>query len=361
MSEVKKARQQLDVRNGIQPAGKQKKKKRRPSKGPVKARSAPPRPAAVKHPSSAEKPNPARRLPSGERVAFPVEDRQRARQAVAVKRKKRRKRNHTLYYMILALFIIVAGVILSLTVFFNIDAIEVEGSSRYTAEEIGAMSGLRLGDNLFRISTGDASDRIINAFAYVDRVEIKRSFPNKLIIAVVEAEPVMSISGGGGYYLVSAAGRILDSGLSEPGENTFIVTGVDLQGYQNGEFIRSDAGQEVETLETINSICTDLGLTNLTRIDLRSVVDIRIFVGDRFRIDIGSVSNLQYKLAFAKEVMEGRLGGSSKGVIDAKQPGSIYFRPEENLSNSSSPASDPSQSGGSNPASEPDSSQASSP
>ncbi len=347
------------MRNGIQPAGTQKKKKRQPSKGSARAKSASPRPAAAKRPSAAGKSNPVGRRPYGEQAAFPTQDRQRTRQAVTVKQKKRRKRNHTLYYMILALFIIVAGVILSLTVFFNIDAIEVEGSSRYTAEEIEAMSGLRLGDNLFRISTGDASDRIINAFAYVDQVEIKRSFPNKLIITVAEAEPVMSISGSGGYYLVSAAGRILDSGLSEPGENTFTVTGVDLQGYQNGEFIHSDSGQEIETLETINSVCTDLGLTNLTRIDLRSVVDIRIYVEDRFRIDIGSVGNLQYKLTFAKEVIDGRLDGDDQGVIDAKQSGSIYFRPEENLSNSSSPASEPSQSGGSDPASAPNSSQSS--
>lgn len=339
MNEVKKARQQLDARNGIQPAKPKKTpKKRRRKQNNVK--QAPVGQASVRTQTRREPAQTSR-----------TSERQRAQQAVTTKRKRRRKKNYTLYYIILFLFIVIAGIILSLTVFFNIEEIAVEGSSRYTAEEIQKQSGIQAGDNLFRISTGQASEQIIAGFGYIDAVEITRSFPNKLVITVTEAKPVMSFLSGGSYYLVSAAGRILDSGMAEPAENTFVVNGVDLSGYRNGQFIATDSGQEMETLQTINLVCSEMAFEGISRVDINSVVDIRLYIGDRIRIDVGSITDLDYKLTFAKEVMDERLEPTDKGVIDVKQSGTAYFRPMEDISaaGSQSGASQPDDPSGGDP------------
>lgn len=362
MNEVKKARQQLDARNGIQPAKTRKAPKKRPKKKRAKTENASAR--CVQEPKRETnsgthrgKPVQNRQRSAGTgKKASPLDERQRAQQAVTARRRKKRKKNYILYYIILFLFIIVAGIILSLTVFFNIETIDVEGTSKYTAEEIVAKSGLQTGDNLFRISTGDASKRIISELEYIDNVEIRRSFPNKLTITVTEAKPVMSLSSGTNYYLVSDAGRILESGLSGPKENTFVVTGIDLNGYKNGDFISTDTSPEMETLHTINDICAEMDFTGLTRIDLNSIVDIRIYVNDRIRIDIGSVTDLKYKLTFAREIIDGQLDKEEKGIVDVKQAGTAYFRPSDELSDSSSSAPDSSQSASSASASQPDSS-----
>ena len=166
----------------------------------------------------------------------------------------------------------------------------------------------------------------------------------------------MSLSSGTNYYLVSDAGRILESGLSGPKENTFVVTGIDLNGYKNGDFISTDTSPEMETLHTINDICAEMDFTGLTRIDLNSIVDIRIYVNDRIRIDIGSVTDLKYKLTFAREIIDGQLDKEEKGIVDVKQAGTAYFRPSDELSDSSSSAPDSSQSASSASASQPDSS-----
>ncbi len=363
MNEVKKARQQLDARNGIQPAKARKTPKKWPKKKRTKAEN-----TSVRH-----VPEPKRETIPGTRGGNPVQnrqrsagagkrvpsldERQRAQQTVSARRRKKRKKNYILYYIILFLFIIVAGIILSLTVFFNIETINVEGSSRYTAEEIIEKSGLQTGDNLFRISTGDASERIISGFEYIDNVKIRRSFPNKLTIAVTEAKPVMSLSSGTSYYLVSDAGRILESGLAGPKENTFVVTGVDLNGYKNGDFISTDTSPEMETLHTINDICEEMSLAGLTRVDLNSIVDIRLYINDRIRVDIGSVTDLKYKLTFAREIIDGRIDKGEMGIVDVKQVGTAYFRPSGDLSISSSSAPDSSQNASSVSSSQPDSSQ----
>ena len=45
---------------------------------------------------------------------------------------RRRRRNYTLFYVLLALFAAGTGVYLSLTMFFNVEEINVDGSSRYS-------------------------------------------------------------------------------------------------------------------------------------------------------------------------------------------------------------------------------------
>ena len=355
MNEVKKARQQLDARNGLQPSGRKKapKKKRQPpkqntsAKQPARQQAVKSRPARqpaspVREPQRRPQRPPARQQPHR---SIDAEERVHAQKAVAAKRKRRRKKNYALYYIILFIFIVVAGIVLSLTVFFNIDAIQVEGNSRYSAEEVIEKSGLRTGDNLFRISTGQAAEQLVSSLVYVDQVEINRQFPSAIKITITEAQPVMSFSSDGkGYSIVSAAGRILDSNLSAPAENTFIVNGVDLEGYTTGDFIKSDTGQGMNLLTTINEVCAELELTGVTRVDINSVVDIRIYLGERLRIDVGSITELQYKLTFAKELVDTRLSETDIGVIDVKQVGKAYFRPSETLESSSEPQGDPSPS-----------------
>lgn len=346
MKEVKKARQQLDDRNGIQPSGRKKaSKKKRPKQKQNTSARQPLRQqvpqirqpvAPTREPQYRAQQRPGGRQDSHRARIISADERARAQRAVAAKRKRRRKKNYILYYIILFVFIIVAGIVLSLTVFFNIDTIQVEGNSRYSAEEIIEKSGLRTGDNLFRISTGQAGEQLISSLVYVDQVAIDRQFPNALKITVTEAQPVMSFSSDGkGYSVVSAAGRILDSNLSAPAENTFVVNGVDLEGYTTGDFIQSDTGQGMSLLTTINEVCTELELTGVTRVDINSVVDIRIYLGDRLRIDVGSITELQYKLTFAKELVDTRLSETDMGIIDVKQVGTAYFRPSETLESAS--------------------------
>ena len=358
MNEVKKARQQLNARNGLQPASKKKAPKKRSSPKPSRTDNTSknqPRQNVGPRPTK-QKQRTGKALPQKRKSPTALEERQHAQQAVAAKRRKKRKKNYALYYIILFLFIVVAGVILSLTVFFNIEEISVEGTSRYSTEEIIEKSGLHTGDNLFRISTGDASTRIIDAFGYIDKVDIDRAFPNKLVISITEAQPVMSFESGGVYTLVSDQGRILESGLPEPKENTFIVTGVTLEGYSVGDFISVSQSPEIETLNTISDICSEIGITGLTQVDFNSVVDIRLYLHDQIRVDIGSISDLEYKLTFAREIIETRLDEGQKGVIDVKQAGTAYYRPNNDLSNSSSLDSDSSQSDPLSDTSEPSSS-----
>ena len=65
------------------------------------------------------------------------------------------------------------------------------------------------------------------------------------------------------------------------------------------------------------------------------MVDIRVFLDNRFRVDLGNISDLEYKLTFAKELAETRLGESETGIIDVQKTGTAYFRPASSLEDES--------------------------
>lgn len=378
MNEVKRARQLLDERNGLaKPPREKKPRHNKPKKGAAK-NNVPPRTGNTAKENKKSKPGKASanirkrtqtaapaRGPESARVATrqqssvggrsssrtqpqmrrqakpaaqPMNERERLQRSVTAGHRRRRKKRYTLYYIILFLFVVIAGIVLSLTVFFNIDTITVEGSGRYGSDEIIAASGLHTGDNLFRINTGRAERQIVDALVFVDRVQISRSFPNSIVITVTDAQPVMSFSNGGSYSTVSEAGRILETGLAQPAENTFVVNGVEIPENTVGTFLSVGSGEGMDILNEINAAAESVGLDNITRVDINSVVDIRVFLDNRFRVDLGNISDLEYKLTFAKELAGTRLGENETGIIDVQKTGTAYFRPASNLEDESEPS-----------------------
>ncbi|MGN1203127.1 MAG: cell division protein FtsQ/DivIB, partial [Eubacterium sp.] len=88
--------------------------------------------------------------------------------------KKRKKRN-TLRKVIVWLVVIVAfvavGTVLSLTVFFQIDTINVTGNTIYTKDEILAQCTIDKGENLFLSDTETAKEMLEQNLPYIYNAE----------------------------------------------------------------------------------------------------------------------------------------------------------------------------------------------
>ena len=125
------------------------------------------------------------------------------------RRRRRHKRNYTLYYIILFFFLSATGIVLSLTVFFNIETITVQGSEVYAASDVLPLLGVETGDNLLRINTGAMEDALLESLPQADRVTIDRNFPSGLTVTIADGEPSAQLFYDGSYYVVSQSGRIL--------------------------------------------------------------------------------------------------------------------------------------------------------
>ena len=98
---------------------------------------------------------------------------------------RRRRGNMTLHYSLIAFIALVIFVILSLTVFFNIETADIIGSSIYSADEIIAASGIKGGDNMIRKNMSKAEKNIVSQLTYIEEAHITRKLPSSLEILIV--------------------------------------------------------------------------------------------------------------------------------------------------------------------------------
>mgnify|MGYP004661387605 FL=1 len=221
----------------------------------------------------------------------------------SVKGRKRGSRggNYIMYYIFAAIIIVIVLAVLSNTVLFNCNSIEVEGNSRYTVEQILAPSGLEVGQNLLHINTAQAEKRISAALNYIDMVEVSKVFPTKIKITVKEAEKWFLVSQDGVTAAVSRMGRIVELG-SESGLPTVV-------GYEAEELIpgatltSAESGKTSLPLQLLEK-AESCGITGITLIDLTDRFDISIECGDNITLEIGGIADIDSKLAVGAEVLK---------------------------------------------------------
>lgn len=233
------------------------------------------------------------------------------------KRKRKQKKNLKLYYLLIFIFVLLAGVILSLTVFFNIEEIIVVGDSKYGASEIKGASGIKLGDNLFRIKGEDIERRIISQHPYIESVDIKRSLPSELIISVQKATPYVVIDTNEYYYLISTSGRILER-ATDPHDGMIVVKGYNAIKTKVGEHIVPEFSTKHDLLMDILYAVEQSELPSIKTINIADSVGISLNYDNRIDILIGSAADIDYKLAVAKGIIEDRGNTNEKGTINVQ-------------------------------------------
>jgi len=148
---------------------------------------------------------------------------------MAARRKTKRRRRRGIFgalFKLLSVLLVVAAVIAGCIVFFRVDDIQVEGTSKYTKEQIAEASGVKQNDNLFTINISQAAREILTAFPYVDQVSIHRRLPDTLVISVTECTPVACIQSGEDRWVLDAKGKLLEKGGEELAGRYIQVTGL---------------------------------------------------------------------------------------------------------------------------------------
>ncbi len=126
-----------------------------------------------------------------------------------IKKKKRKKRAKMIFFGLLFIFMLITLAILSMTVFFNAEKIEVEGATHYSIEEILETGGLKIGQNLFRLDKFKVIDKM-ETLPYVKSVKIDRKLPSTLKVEITENQPVVWLKGKGGAALLNEEYRVLE-------------------------------------------------------------------------------------------------------------------------------------------------------
>ena len=221
--------------------------------------------------------------------------------------RRRHKQRHTLTGIVV--FIIVAGIflLLSTTVLFNVESIRVTGASNYTPQEIIDASGVEAGDNLVRLSTDKVSSQITSRLVYIEKAHLSRSFPSTLIINVEASEPEANFITDHGIYLISKGGKILEK-IDEPKANLFNFTGTDpkLELLPGDKYASNDEHKDTVVYQMMTLLDTG-NYSTVTSVDVTDRADIKCVFDNRITVSLGSVNDLEYKMNFAKEIIETKI------------------------------------------------------
>jgi cell division protein FtsQ len=102
-----------------------------------------------------------------------------------------------------------AGYLLANSSFFDLTEIKLKGNAVVSRDEIIALSGLRIGANILRISRSQALAGILS-HPYIKETSISRRFPDKLEIMVSERSPMAMIHAEGRYLILDGDGYCLE-------------------------------------------------------------------------------------------------------------------------------------------------------
>jgi cell division protein FtsQ len=93
--------------------------------------------------------------------------------------------------------------------------VEVTGSTIVSANQVRAAADVTLGTPLARIDTGAVAQRV-KALPPVADVDVRRSWPSTLVIAVTERRPVAAVQVAAGFEVMDGSGVVFETAAAPP-------------------------------------------------------------------------------------------------------------------------------------------------
>ena len=233
-----------------------------------------------------------------------------------------------LFYALTIIIVVTVGLILSFTVFFKIDAISVEGETRYPQEDIIAASMIQEGENFFLCNTSPGERKIWEEFPYIESVEIGKLLFNKIVIKVKEAVPTSVVESEGSYVLLSESGKIIDIANKRQADVP-IVMGAVLAAPTLSSSVKYQDENVEEYLEEILAAAEEYKFGVLKVIDITKLSNITVETKDGLHIILGKPENINQKMMTARKIMKKDVPEGDVGTLDvslsASEGGKSYF------------------------------------
>ena len=236
--------------------------------------------------------------------------------------KKQRTSSKVFATVVLCLILIV---ILLLSPLFNISEVRVTGNSVLKAEDIIKASGVTVGVNIFKTDTSKAEKRL-GTMAYVDDSRVVLKFPAVVEIHITESVEVAYFYFIGNYVGIDQEGKILEIKSKDTPLEKPVILGTKVTEFGIGNNIKIDDEEKQNAIFTIlNQLEANQMHSMLKTIDIADLNDIKIFTASECTVNMGSMDDIIYKMAFLKEILE-EPGDKRGAVIDMRNPEKVTYR-----------------------------------
>ncbi len=235
--------------------------------------------------------------------------------AKSINTKKSRRWRMIITYSALLAVVVVAGITLSLTVFFKTANFEIEGDTRYSKEQLVSACGIKEGENIFLANKKWAEENIKNTFPYVQKVDVSFGLPDRIVIDVTEGEASYMVKHDKEYCTVSKEGRILDNSNKKV-KGLPILKGAKLKSNTPGDYVEYSNKAVGQSLTEIVTSLNNNKLEDITEINVSKSANLTFTYDNRILVKLGLPENINYKIKTAKVIITEKLDPNNQGVIE---------------------------------------------
>ena len=232
----------------------------------------------------------------------------------------RKQRNrHILTTAILVTILLAICLFISLKVLFIVRHVEMEGSTRYTQEEIINYCAIPLEENIFKIDTLTLEENLPLEFTYVESADVQRRLPDKILVKIVDSVPT--------YYHQITEGELSTYTIYSQGFKKITSQAAAPDGLM-GISANLENEQTRTTLMSMIEKIKTAGYENVSCIAVKDSGEISVIYDNRVTVQLGTMLDMDYKLKMSFHILTNELLETDKGVIDSTQAGSAVFQPE---------------------------------
>lgn len=210
--------------------------------------------------------------------------------------------------------VLIVGVILSLTVLFKTEKIEVEGDTYYYPEQIIAFSNVEKQQNIFLAKLGATPEEIVRNLPYVEDASVEFSVPDTITIKITDAVPSYVIKEGSSFIVISSKGRILDKTEENALELTELKCG-EFKSREIGDYVEFSDSAIPDILESVAKSLRSNGVENVVGFDVTDTSAITLNYDGRILINIGVAEDIEYKIKTAVAIITQKLDPNNTGQV----------------------------------------------
>ena len=218
---------------------------------------------------------------------------------------------------LITLLIVVAVCVLSVTIFFKVRQIQVQGNTIYSEQTVIEASGIRMNDPLVTMKKSEIAGRIKAELPYVEEIRIVKQLPDKVILTIRESSAVFAVQDeAGNYWLVSFSGRVLEEVGETVAQTHPIIIGITLKNPEVGDDIIADNPESLEAAKLLAAAMEGTGIAKeAAKLDVTKPYDIVLWYKDQYEVRLGGTDRLDYKIDYLIAVLE-QLEEYQIGTID---------------------------------------------
>lgn len=230
------------------------------------------------------------------------------------KLRKKNKKRFRGFILLLTLLMLCGAAALGYFV-FEIKEIKVEGSARFSQEEIVQLSGVQAGENLFLVSKKQLKANIEQQ-PYLQFSHVSYDLPGTLILHVTEKKAYGAVPFDGQYAFIDEAGTVLQ--LSAEANDVPVVEGFAATAAVLGAQIQGPTPYQLHVFsEMMPRLLEQSFAGSIVGIDITQPAAVHVKTVTGMTIRMGSVDNLDAKLGWLNTLLP-RLAeeGKQTGTLD---------------------------------------------